>query len=154
MGAIASFDPNAWLSRYPEFAGIVSPAQAQGYFSEATLYLANDGSGPVKDAGQQLALLGMLVAHIAALNAAQPKAGGQPMQPLVGRISGATEGSVSVQIQNDYPPGTAQWYQTTRYGSAFWAATAGYRTMRYRVPACAPFGRFPGFGSFGFRWPF
>jgi hypothetical protein len=93
----------------------------------------------------------MLVAHIAVLNAAQPKAGGQPMQPLVGRISGATEGSVSVQIQNDYPPGTAQWFQSTRYGSAYFAATAGYRTMRYRVPTCAPFGRF---GGFGFRWPF
>ena len=51
--------------------------------------------------------------------------------PLVGRITSATEGSVSVSTQFDVPPGSAQWFAQTLYGAEFWTATAAYRTMRY-----------------------
>jgi hypothetical protein len=84
------------------------------------------------------ALLNMLVAHLAQLNL--PAGGGDGSaggtnaaapSPLVGRITNATEGSVSVQTQMDLPLGSAQWFNQTPYGAQFWAATAAYRTMRY-----------------------
>lgn len=135
MGVIVTFDYTAWVTRYPEFASpggtqpVASPL-AQEYFDEATLYQANNGAGPIRDAGQALRLLNMLTAHIASLNA--PSASGDVAPNLVGRISSAGEGSVNVSSENNYPPGTPQWYQQTKYGAAWWAATAQFRTMRYR----------------------
>jgi Protein of unknown function (DUF4054) len=152
MGVIVQFNYAQWIARYPEFKQ-VSQATAQEYFGEATLYLRNDGTGPVRDAPTQSRLLNMLTAHIAALNA--PSADGEAAPPLVGRISNATEGSVSVQTQNDYPPGTVQWFQQTRYGSAFWAATVAYRSSYYLANKKPIVGAGPwwgGVGGFG-RWP-
>lgn len=135
MGVIVSPNYTLFITRYPEFA---SPGGAQpvssdlydAYFSEATVYQANNGAGPVSNATTQITLLNMLTAHIAALNTAS--AAGVPASPIVGRVNSASEGSVSVGAENNYPPGTVQWYQQTKYGSAWWAATAQYRTMRYR----------------------
>ncbi|CCE07592.1 conserved hypothetical protein [Bradyrhizobium sp. STM 3843] len=152
MGVIVQFNYAQWIARYPEFAQVAQPT-AQEYFGEAGLYLPNDGTGPVRDAATQLRLLNMLTAHIAALNAAS--ADGEPAPPLVGRISSATEGSVSVQTQNDYPPGTAQWFQQTKYGSAFWAATIAYRSVHYlqnKKPVVGAEPWWGGVGGFG-RWP-
>lgn len=73
-------------------------------------------------------LLNMATAHIAALNS---PLNGQASSPLVGRITNASEGSVSVQTQFDVPPGSAQWWAQTKYGAAFYAATAQFRVMQY-----------------------
>lgn len=130
MGIVA-FNYPLWAVRYPELSTTVAEPLAQAYFNEAQLYLDNTACSKVTDdsvGGQRNILLNMITAHIAALNA---PLNGQPASPLVGRISGAGEGSVNVQVQNDYPPGSPQWYQQTKYGAAFWAATVGYRTARY-----------------------
>jgi hypothetical protein len=131
MGAIAIFDPAAWVARYPEF-GSVTPAQAQGYFDEAVLYLRNDGSGPVRDdlVGVQLMLLNMLTAHIAELN--RLTSNGHAVSQLVGRIDSASQGAVSVHAEMDVPAGSGQWFAQTKYGASFWAASAAYRAFRYR----------------------
>ena len=134
MGAIATFSYSAWLVRYPEFTTTVNEQTADAYFNEATLYLANDGTGPVTDPpppapSVQLMLLNMLTAHIAQLNSGSSI---QPLVPLVGRINTATEGSVSVGAELPGLPGTAAWYSQTRYGLSFYQATAAYRTFRYR----------------------
>ena len=131
MGAIAVFSYPLWKARYPEF-NTVSQDLATAYFNEATLYLRNDGTGPVQDAGQQLLLLGMLTAHIAKLNALNDD--GSSASGLVGPITAASEGSVSVSSGLVVEPGTAGWFQQTPYGYAFWNATAPYRAMRY-VPS-------------------
>ncbi len=131
-GPVVTFDYPTWAARYPELAGSVAQPLAQLYFNEATLYCDNTGTGVITDAPTLTTLLNMLTAHIAALNAS---INGKEPTPLVGRINSASEGSVSVQAQNDYPPGTVQWYQQTKYGAAYWAATAQYRTMRY-VAGC------------------
>lgn len=127
MGAVATFDYNAWLARYPEFT-TVSASLANQYFTEAGLYLNNTGSGPVADTPTQLMFLNMLVAHIAKLNAVVENI---PSSDLVGRIANASEGSVSVQAQADLAPGSAQWFAQTKYGFAFWQATARFRKMQY-----------------------
>ena len=145
MGVVVTFNYAAWAARYPEFAGVNEPA-AQAYFNEATLYCRNDGGGPVQAAAIQSTLLNMLTAHIAKLNAGTNGAG--PAE-LVGRISDAQEGSVhvSAELPQDLP-GTAAWFLSTNYGLAFWQATAGYRTARYRArpmtiqPGRVPWGGF------------
>lgn len=131
--AVVVFDYSVWAARYPELASSVSSTLAGIYFNEATLYLDNSDTSIVTDITVRATLLNMLTAHIAALNAVL---NGQASSPIVGRISNASEGSVSVQTQNDYPPGTVQWYQQTKYGAAYWGASARYRTARY-VPTCA-----------------
>lgn len=130
--AVVAFDYVGWSARYPELAVYISQATAQAYFNEAQLYCDNTANSPVLDdtvGGQRYMFLNMLTAHICALNAPL----GQPSSPLVGRINSATEGSVSVQTENQYPPGSPQWFQQTKYGAAFWAASAMYRTARYQV---------------------
>src|SRR5712691_5301202 len=132
MGVTVAFNYAQWIARYPEFAASVNTDLATAYFNEATIYHANDGSGPVTTAAIQSTLLNMLTAHIAQRYAAQ---GGQVASPLVGRISNASEGSVSVQTEYaDATPGTMAWYVQTKYGADYWQASAPYRTMRYRAP--------------------
>ena len=144
IGDIVTFDYSTWILRYPEFTSNVSSPLAQLYFNEAAMYCDNSACGLVPNVTpsfQRATFLNMLTAHIAALNAPtvnpQNPTQSTPASPLVGRISNASEGSVSVAVQNDYPPGTVQWYQSTKYGAAYWAASTAYRTMQY-VPGCAP----------------
>jgi len=131
---VVTFDYPLWSMRYPELATSVPQPLAQQYFYEATLLCDNTPRSPIRDLGQRGMLLGMVTSHIAALNA---PLNGQPSSPLVGRISNASQGSVSVATQLDMSPGTAQYWAQTKYGLAFWTATAQYRTMHY-VPGCVP----------------
>ena len=114
------FDLAAWRARYPEFAAVWD-ATATSYFGEAGLYIDNTANSPITDdtvGGQRSVLLNMLTAHIAALNS---PINGQVSSSLVGRISGATEGSISVQT--DYQvPGSAAWFAQSKYGAAVWQA--------------------------------
>lgn len=127
---IVAFDPVFFAARYPELAGIPF-GQLPLFFAEAGLYCNNTLTSPVSDdsvGGQRYLFLHMLTAHIAALNAS---VGGNESSPLVGRINMAVEGTVQVQTQNEYPSGSPQWFQQTKYGAAFWGASAAYRTMLY-----------------------
>jgi hypothetical protein len=131
MGVVVAFSYPAWAALYPEFNTTVSPSQAQEYFTLATSIHRNDGGWPVNDPTQQLSLLNMLTAHIAAL-LAPSNPGGTP-SAIVGRINSATEGSVNVQAQ--YSTNVSQqmaYFVQTKYGAMYWVASAPYRTMRYR----------------------
>lgn len=130
---IVVFDYAGWTLRYPELSAFVSQPLATIYFNEATMYVDNTAASIVADysvGGARSTLLNMLTAHIAALNYG---VSGQAPSPLVGRVSGATEGSVSVQAEYT-APGTAAWFLQTKYGAAFWQASAQYRTMQYFTP--------------------
>jgi hypothetical protein len=129
MGIVA-FDVDRFRARYGEFAS-VPDATLGDLFSEATLCLSNAESSVVTDLAQRATLLNMLVAHIAVLNYG---ANGQAPSGLVGRISQAAEGSVSVSAEMGPPSGTSAWFLQTRYGAAFWQATAAFRTFRYVGP--------------------
>lgn len=118
--AVVVFDPAAFVARYPEFTAIQEPT-LQAYFAEATIYLDNSDQSRVGDITVRAVLLNMLVAHIAALAAT----------PLVGRISQATEGSVTVTSEMGPPSGSSEWFKQTKYGAAFWQAAAPYRTFQY-----------------------
>lgn len=125
--AIAVFDYTAWVTRYPEF-GAVSAERAALFFAEAGLYLNNTDCSPVSDVSTRLMLLNMVTAHIAALSGAL-SADGKP--GLVGRVSSATEGSVSVSTDLGGIPGSAAWFAQTAYGLNFWQATKYLRSASY-----------------------
>ena len=129
------FNYAVWTARYPEFANVSEPL-AQSYFDEAGLYFANTG-GWLSSLPTAPTLLNMLTAHIAWLYAPRDASGnpastGAPAAELVGRISSATEGSVSVvtEFQSEGGPSQA-WFLQTKYGASFWQATAQFRTARY-----------------------
>lgn len=131
--AIVVFDVAAFRDRYPEFAKVSDPLLS-AYFVEATVYLNNTESSPVTDVAIRAVYLNMLVAHLAAMN---PGAGGKAGSGLVGRITSASEGSVSVSVDAGPSSANSWWYLQTPYGAAFWQATAAYRTARY-VPGGSP----------------
>jgi hypothetical protein len=152
MIQVVAFDPAYWAARYPEFA-TVPLLSVEACFTEAGLYCDNSGAGVVTDqtvGGQLYVFLHMLTAHIVALNFG---VGGQAASPLVGRISNASEGSVSVAASFE-APGTAAWYVQTKYGAAYWAATAQYRSMRYvpPPPRCGPYQGSPPLYGFAPGW--
>jgi len=133
---VVVFDYPSWAARYPEFNSVPQNT-VQAYFNEAQLYCDNSPVGLVPNCApvfQRAQFLNMLTAHITMLNAV---INGQPSSPLVGRINSATEGSVSVQTQLDYPAGSPQWYAQSKYGIAYWQASSSFRTMRY-VPGPRP----------------
>lgn len=131
MGSVVSFDFAAWSDRYPEFSTVTS-GQAAAFFNEATVYHRNDGGGPVNDANKQAVMLNALTAHIAML--AVGIGAVQTPAAMVGRISSATQGSISVSADASALPGTAAYFAQTTYGLSYWQMTAYLRSFRYRAP--------------------
>ena len=127
MGVKVDFSFANFVAIYPQFATLSQPQVLQGALPVAELYCRNDGSGPVTNAETQTTLLNLMVAHICQLMFG---VNGQPAAGIVGRISDATEGSVSVSADFPVTPSNA-WFMQTPFGAAFWQATAAYRTMRY-----------------------
>ena len=128
------FDYDAWVVMFPELSRVLQPA-AEGYFALATLYVRNDGRGPVSDPKMQAGLLNLTTAHLATMFSQQvngvPSTDGNEIVPLVGRIANASEGTVKVQVDMpDQQPNSAWWNQT-KYGAAAWSAMKPFRTMRY-----------------------
>lgn len=122
------FDPVRFKAAYPAFAA-VPDALLQQYFNIATLYLNNGDCSIVQDLEKRETLLWLLTAHIAFISGAL-NPGGVPGP--VGRVSSATEGSVS--ISTDYPSTpNAAWYNQSQWGAMFWAATSSIRGFRYRA---------------------
>lgn len=124
--AVVTFDPATFKLRYPQFAS-VSDFLLGECFNEATLYLSNADTSPVQDVTRRAMLLNMLTAHIAFLGGALNP--GNAANP-VGRVSSATEGSVSASLEYGVP-GTQAWFVQTQWGAAFWQATTSLRGFRY-----------------------
>lgn len=152
-----TFNYATWIARYPEFVNVSEP-YATLCFGEAQLYCANVLC-IVCNVATLTALLYMLTAHIVQLYASQVNgqanntdSGAAPNPGTVGRISNATEGSVTVALDMPNQPQGAAWYQQTQYGASFWTATSIWRTARY-VPANPMQPAFPG-GSAPYNWPY
>ena len=115
MGATATFSYSDWSARYPMFSN-VTQQQAQACWNDATIYHRNDGTGPVQDATVQASLLGMVTAHLAFLAYGTTGSPSAASQGLVGRISSANQGSVSVSTDLAGIPGTAAWFSQSPWG--------------------------------------
>lgn len=132
---IAVFDYERWAARYPELVQRVDQYLGAELFEEAGLYLANTDASVVpcdpSTFQPRLLLLGMIVAHLAALRA--PERDG-----AVGRVSQASQGSVSVTLEMAPATAGAAWWQQTVYGASYWQSTARFRLGgRYVVGKCS-----------------
>jgi hypothetical protein len=127
MGAV-TFDAGAFKVRYPEFSGVAN-ALLDAYFVDAQLYLSNTDC-PVADEARRLSLFWMLVAHTGMINGCLNK-NGKP-NGMVGRVSSASEGSVSASSEYAVA-GSGIWFSQTPYGAAFWQATSNLRSFVYRA---------------------
>jgi Protein of unknown function (DUF4054) len=138
---VVVFDYATWMARHPEFAAVTQP-RAQWFFDQATLLCDNTACSPapydsrMTPPGPRDLYLDLLTCHIASLNGGLTACGTLPAGSgagLVGRITSASEGSVSVSVSDlgtgDGP--NAAWYYQTPYGAAYWTATAQYRTWKY-----------------------
>jgi hypothetical protein len=94
---VALFSSAVFLARYPEFTAAynANPSLFSSLFIEAGLYLNNTDCSVVQDVNLRGLLLNMLTAHIAFIGGVL-NADGQPKP--VGRVSGASQGSVSAQF--------------------------------------------------------
>lgn len=155
-----TFDYNKWIGWYPEFAGC-SPQQGAAWFARAHLYCKNNAWNPVYFDGILEQLLYMVTSHLGAMYAPRGDGGcyaasGTPAPPIVGRISSASEGSVSLSSEWDGSGSPSEAFFTqTKYGAEYWQATAGVRTMHYAAqPTMVAGTRFPfvpsAMGRFGF----
>lgn len=133
------FSYTIWVAMFPEMTAISSDA-ASGYFAMATLYIKNDGTGPVNDPNMLAALLNLTTAHLAKMfsnqTAGVPTTGGiePPNSGAVGRVASATQGSVTAALEMPEQPASAAWWNQTQYGAAVWKLLAPFRTMRYVGP--------------------
>lgn len=150
----AVFSYRDWTALFPVFgvpgANFVPEPSATLYFGMSSLYCANDDCAliPADPTTYQprISILYMLTAHLAAINGAtQSGAAG-----LVGHITDASEGSVSVKLDLGAIPNSAAWFAQTPWGLQAYAAMAPYRTARY-VPNPGRFAQIPG-GAFGSRF--
>lgn len=147
---VVVFVPTDFKAAYPEFA-TVADAALTANFGLATLQLTNSCGSRVANAAARETLLDLLTAHITQL---RNGINGQPAGGLVGAISNAREGSVSVSAEFGTLAYGQAYYMQTQFGALYWQSTAKYRTMRF-IPApivCAdlaglgpqPFGPFSG----------
>lgn len=132
MADAVPFNYNTFVLTFPAFADL-GEQQAALYWGIAEGYWRNDGTSPCTTVTEQARLMNLLTAHIAKMLA--PNSAGGQGGDLTGRITNASEGSVSVQTEfaSETPPSMA-WYVQTQYGAMFWQLTAPYRTMKYRAP--------------------
>lgn len=149
---VVTFNFGDWIGLYPEF-GTVSPAQAQAYFNQATTVCDNTPTSPIQDPFTLTTLLYLATAHIAQLFA---MLNGQAPRSLVGRISNAAEGSVSVATVYTTPTTDLQaWWNQTSYGAMFWSSTTMFRTGFYVRPGYGqtfPISNPPPGGPWPWRW--
>lgn len=124
--AIVVFNPATFIVAFPMFA-TVDAGLLTGNFAMAGLYLNNTDASPVRDVGIRGQLLNLLTAHITALTNG---VNGVAPSGLVGRVSSASEGSVSVSADMGATSSNAAWYMQTQWGASYWQATARFRTFR------------------------
>ena len=151
---VVVFNLTEFTTLFPEFAA-VNGAIAQAMFNIATLNLSNCCSSSVSDPTVRQTLLYLLTAHIIYLFVPGAWNNNEPRNGLVGAITSATQGSVSVSVDFPKTPNSA-WFVQTQYGATFWSTTAVLRTMRYTPPpnTCGPnFAPGGGAGGWPNRWP-
>lgn len=126
MSGVVVFNPVEFRLLYPSI--VATDGQLAMYFAMAETFLDNTECSIVKDLDARKRLLYLLVAHIGLLNTMA-----QGGNPVVGRISNATEGTVSVGLDYGTMGNNERWYLQTPWGAMYWQLTKKYRSMVYRL---------------------
>lgn len=149
--APVTFSYSTWVAMFSEFAPL-EPEQGNAYFMRATGgIIGNSVTNPVFCDGNLEYLIYLATSHVAWLSCPKdangnPSATGGASSAIVGRISSATEGSVSVT--SEFPMDSSasaqeKYLAQTKYGVELWSALAPYRTARYAArPTIVVGGRF------------
>lgn len=135
---VVVFDAAAFKAAFPSFATLTDPSLVMA-FNLATLQLNNSCGSRVCDAALRESLLNLLTAHIAALAFGE---NGNPPAGIVGVVTKAQEGSVSVGTEVGTIVYGQAYYLQTQWGMMYWQSTARFRQMVY-IPApvvCADLG--------------
>lgn len=133
MTNIFVFDPAAFKAVYPQFAKFTDE-QLDWFFESVENDVLDNTITSCIPLKTRKKLFYLLIAHLAELQGRIDSGNSS----LVGRVSSASEGSVS--ISSDYPTGSGaleQWLKQTPYGAQFYAFTAKYRVVLW-VAAEAP----------------
>ena len=123
MDNVVVFNANEFLALYPQFNNVFTPEQLQQFFNAACLLCDNTPNSKIANLDERKTLLYMLVCHIATLM--------QRGTGMVGLLTSATEGKVSVGLQSY--TNNPNWYKQTQCGSMYWLATAKYRVGMHYV---------------------
>lgn len=126
MSGVVVFDPDEFRLLYPSITA--TDEQLEMYFAMAETFLDNTECSIVKDLDARKTMLYLLVAHIALLSQQAEKG-----NPVVGRISNATEGTVSIGLDYGTMGNNERWYLQTPWGAMYWQLTKKYRSMVYRL---------------------
>jgi len=126
MDDVVVFDPVEFRALYPSITA--TDVQLEDYFAMAETFLDNTKCSVVKDLGARKRMLYLLVAHIATITRMAEKG-----NPVVGRISNATEGTVSVSLDYGTMGNNERWYLQTPWGAMYWQLTKRYRSAVYRL---------------------
>lgn len=125
---VVSFDYTAWLARFPQFTTTTDQSTGNACFEQACIMLNNTATSPVQDLNLRRQFLWLITAHIAQLMFGSSI---QPVNPVVGRIASAAEGSVNFSAVMPLMFGNGAWYSQTQYGLMYWTATSPYRAFQY-----------------------
>lgn len=130
--AIVVLDITKFRAMFPEFSN-VTDTLLPFLFDQATDYLNNSDFSLVDNVIKRERLLYLLMAHLAYVRYGD--ANGNGGTGMVGRISSASEGSVSVSSDAGQVEFRYMWYTQSQYGMEFWQATKVYRMANY-YPGC------------------
>ena len=130
--AIVVFNLDNFRALYPQFSN-VSDTLLPLIFTEAELLFDNTEYSCIQNVDRRELILYMVMAHILYLQYGD--ADGNGGSTLVGRVSSATEGSVSVSSSLDGLGNTSAYWSQSPYGLLFWQATKVCRMPKY-YPGC------------------
>lgn len=147
------FVPADFKLAYPEFTSVADVRCTSMFSIAEQSLLDNTDNSPVMDVDYRTQLFYMLVAHLLLIFGQTAPATANNAPP--GRLSSATEGTVSSSFEYQMPQGSAMaaWYIQTKYGAMFWTATARFRSARYYASGNSGIGGAVAYGSTPFNVP-
>lgn len=150
--SIVVFVPADFKAAYPEFASVADARTTLLFNMAASTLLDNTDNSPVMDIGLRTQLFYLLVAHLLLLLGSAPT---QPDNTPPGRLSSATEGTITTSFEYLLPPGSAMapWYIQTKYGAMYWTMTAQFRGARIIANGDSGIGRAIAYGSTPYNVP-
>jgi len=137
MSSVVVFDPASFAAAYPAFAAYNSanPTALQFYFDQAAAFFVNNTiTSNIQNVDKRRLLLWMVTAHLAQLAGVASATGAADAAKQVGRISQASEGSVSASFDAGPVTGSQAYWMQTQYGAQYWAASNFARRFRYVAP--------------------
>ena len=141
--AVVVFDPATFKLAFPEFAQVPDARLTVLFGMVTATTIDNTDASVVVDPLQRSPMIDLLIAHMLALFG-YTRADGTfvPGPGVVGRVSSATEGSVSTSLEyRAAATATEAWYNQTPYGAMYWAMTAPFRSFRYYAVGRSGVGR-------------